>query len=170
MNPNQTDNEDNMTNPFIGLVSSKTLNLFTGQKEELKGKYSLPLATDLQSLNSLVQGNESDILFWINFGRKVAARSQDNARLEFDLGSDELNDKYSAFDSALKSMVDDKTTPERRQRVIDFILGEPKFAELKDALANREIGEIFVDFAEVELKKPSGKRGRQKKESDSDSD
>lgn len=146
------------------------------EKIEREGYYEIPIATNLDQANSIVKGNEQELLFWFNYGRKVQARAQMTQSLKVDLGDD-----HKSFENALKNMVDENTPPERVERVKQFILGEPKFAALREKMeqARKEgFGTIFLDFSKEELKKPTGVRGRQKSvkpgetptETDSDED
>lgn len=165
MNPQQTDNQatdtpEVVTSPLVGKISSAVENPFTGKKQKMTGHYSLPLALNMDDLASLTKGNQDDVLFWFNHGRKMAARAQVAAKLDFDLGNDDLNDLYRSFKNALNNMVDDKTPEPKRKRVIDFILGEDKFADLKTAMDSWKPEDITIDFSSTELRKPSGKRGR----------
>jgi len=122
----------------------------------------------LRKQTQITGGKVEDLLFWFNYGRKVAARAQVNAALGFDLGDEKLNDLFKSFQNAMSNMVTDKTTPEKREKIKNFILDEDKFEPLRSHLADWKPEGVTVDFSSVEIKKPSGQKGRPKKESDSD--
>ena len=146
-------------------------NPFTGKKVEMTGTYQLPIAQNLNEINSMTKGDEQEITFWFNYGRKVAAKNQALAALDFGLETEDLNDLHSQFKNALRNMVDETTPDDRRKVVIDFILGVPKYQKLKTALDELQktgMEPIALDFGgKDELRKPTGVRGRRKKSADS---
>lgn len=161
MNPVQSQEVKNeVAGTYAGKVSTTVVDPFTGKKLKAIGEYSLPQATDSESLDSLSKGDISEVIFWYNFGRKVAARAQVAAKLGFDLGSPELNDLFSSFMGAMDQLVGKDGTQEQRDAFKGFVLAQAKFKPLAEALENYTPGSVNVDFATEELKKPSGKKGR----------
>ena len=141
-------------------VTKKITDPFTNKEIKAKGNYSLPLATSLETLNSLSGGKIEETIFWFNYGRKVAARAQVAAKLDFDLGSDSLNASFKSFTVAMAQILGKDASEERQKLTKDFILSQPQFSALSEALKNYSQGDVNVDFSSEELKKPSGKRGR----------
>lgn len=175
MNPNVDETELNAPEIDGAESETETANIAKGSgnkklmdpfgKETLrKGTFSLPLAVDSSDAYQMCGGNESDVVFWFNFGRKLAARNQMNAALELDLGSKQLNDDYKSFENAMSEIGVTKDTPaEEREQIQKFILKQPKFAGILakwDDIKTNGFGAVHLDFSQVELKKPSGKRGR----------
>jgi len=175
-------------NKFVGRVSKKEDNPFTGTKIVYEGEYALDLASKFEDPEkgydaalAMCGGNLKDLLFWFDHGRKTQARTQATLDLGLEFTSDkedeeenkkevdELDNLYRAFSNALDNMVTKDTPKEKRKRVIDFILGEDKFEPIRNKLNNIQDPEPkFTSFGaneskgEVKLKKPSGIKGRQK--------
>lgn len=183
MNPNVA--EQNVPvdpSKITGMVKRKVKNPFDGTMIVREGSYELPAAygDDIATALALVGNKESEVIFWFNQGRKNQARLQVQQALDFDLGSDDLNELYDSFNDAMDSLLTKDATKEKRERIQNFILSEDKFQILKialDDLKEKGIGGINMVFGspdaegkinegEVELKKPSGIRGRRKKVSD----
>lgn len=110
-----------------------------------------------------VESVQDDLTFWANQGRKNAARQQTNLAIDFDLGSEDLNDLLNAYNNAMKNLNDDKTTEEEYEANKKFVLSGKKFAPLKEVLANIKMDDLVMDFSEIELRKPTGVRGKVKK-------
>jgi len=174
MNPN-IDENDLIQNPAEDSEGIETANNYSGKGNKKvtdpfgkqvvrQGTFSLPLATDSSDAYQLCGGSEEDVVFWFNHGRKLQARMQLNASLDLDLGSKQLNDDYKSFENAMEQIGVTKDTPkEEREQVQAFILKQPKFEGIRAKWAEIQqngFGPVHLDFSEVELKKPSGKRGR----------
>lgn len=166
MNPNavvenEVENDEQESGILVKSLKKSIEDPFSGKKIVAEGEYSLPLASSLEDAEKLVAGNVEDLLFWFNFGRKTAARAQVAAMLSgFDSGDEKINDLYKSFTSAMNSILGEKATPEKRELTKQFILSQDQFSPLKSALENWKPGSVSVDFSQVELKKPSGKKGR----------
>jgi len=192
MNPNVQSTIPEVKDPsrITGAVSKKVDNPFTGDEIVRKGIYDLQAALKIEDAYALVGGNESEVLFWFNHGRRTQAKQQMLGLLDFDLGDEKLNDLFKSFRSAMNNIVTKDTSAERREAIQKFILSEDKFEPIReklDAMKAQGIEDVKVTFStvnpdenEVELRKPTGKKGRQKKvdpnapvtaeTSDSDSD
>lgn len=139
---------------------------FSGKEIERTANYTLPLATDLNSASSIAGGKEEELVFWFNYGRRIAAHNQAIASLAFDMGSDELNQLKSSLDNAMKNLVGKDTSDDDKKRYRDFFLSEKKFAPLRDKLNQIEaegFGDKDIDYSTVTLEHPSFTRGRKKK-------
>ena len=149
---------------YGGKVKKNVKDPFGTDPIERVGKFSLPLATNLPEALEMVKNSADDVVFWFNHGRKLQARMQLNASLDLDLGSKQLNDDYKSFENAMEQIGVTKDTPkEEREQVQAFILKQPKFEGIRAKWAEIQqngFGPVHLDFSEVELKKPSGKRGR----------
>ena len=183
MSPSVT---ETVTDPTLikGVVKRKVKNPFDGTMIVREGTYELPAAhgDDLATALTLVGNKESEVIFWFNQGRKNQARLQVQQALDFDLGSDDLNELFDSFNDAMDSLLTKDASKEKRERIQNFILSEDKFQILKialDDLKEKGIGGINMVFGspdsenkipegETELKKPTGIRGRRKKVSDTD--
>ena len=172
MNPNvdetelispEVEGESETANNYSGKGNKKVTDPF-GKQVVRQGTFSLPLAQNFDEAMQLSKGSEDDLIFWYNHGRKLQARMQLNASLDLDLGSKQLNDDYKSFENAMEQIGVTKDTPEEeRKQVREFILKQPKFAGIRakwDEIENKGFGPVHLDFSDVELKKPSGKRGR----------
>lgn len=186
MNPNVS-TEMTPVDPtkITGKVTKKVKNPFTGKTITREGVYELPAAHgDITSAFALVGNREDEVLFWFNQGRKNQARLQVNQALDFDLGSDELNELFDSFTDAMDALLPKDADEKKRKRVKDFILSEEKFEPLVSALESLEksglesVNILFgspdadgkVSDGETELKKPTGVRGRRKKVSDDETE
>src|SRR5436305_5751921 len=80
MNPQVTETENTSTNErvYTKTVKSKVENPITGKKIEAEGTFTLPLAVTLDDMLAMEKQKESEVAFWYNYGRQVAARSQVN--------------------------------------------------------------------------------------------
>lgn len=187
MNPNSV--EQNVPvdpSKITGVVKRKVKNPFDGTMIVREGSYELPAAhgDDIATALALVGNKESEVIFWFNQGRKNQARLQVQQALDFDLGSDDLNELYDSFNDAMDSLLTKDATKEKRERIQNFILSEDKFQILKialDDLKEKGIGGISMVFGspdadgkvsegEIELKKPTGVRGRRKKVSEDETE
>lgn len=173
---------------WVNKVTTKVENPLDGKEIELTAEYEGPLATDYNSALNIVGGIDSDVWFWFNLARKIQMRYQAAQALEMDLdgeredGKTPLNDLYSSFSAARRNLKVDKNTPEARvKKINDFILSQEEFMPLAEKLAqfkpeNKKIvfglprrdekGNILEGETEVELRKPTGIRGRQRKQKD----
>jgi hypothetical protein len=158
-------NEVDTGKSYSGSGNKKILNPFTGKEETREGSFSLPLYESKEELESAL--SPEDIVFWTNAGRKYQARLQMYAALDATLDNEALNEDYQAFMGAYGNMVNDQTPEERKEVIRQFILSEPKFDALKGALAELKqrggFPPVNIDFGQVELKKPSGVRGKRAK-------
>lgn len=144
---------------YTGKVSTKVTNPFTRKEVKVTADFKLPQAKSGEQALNMVNGSEDDLVFWFNMGRRLVARQIVGQSLGFDLGSDDLNNLYKSFDSAMASMYSEGMSEERVKKIRDFILGEEKFAPLRDKLTSWTPEHQTFDFSQIELKKPSGKRG-----------
>jgi hypothetical protein len=149
-------------------IKRTVTNPFTGKDITRQSVYNLPKATDIQSANAICGHREDELIFWFNYGRSQAARNQVFASLEFDFGDENLNKLYKSFESAVNQMAEKDDSDERREELRQMVLNVKKFTVLREKMAEISkdgLAETVVNFdSEVELKKPSGIRGRQKKE------
>ena len=147
----------------IGKVTKKVEDL-NGKMIEVEGSYILPLATTLNEASAMVKDNESDLLFWFNHGRKIQARAQVAATLGMEFETEELEDRDKQFKNALKNMVEEDTPEADKAEARKFLLSLPKFKDLAETYKTFSPDPKNIDFGQVELKRPSGVRGRRKKE------
>lgn len=183
MNPNVVENTD--PSKFLNTVKSKVKNPFTGKTIVREGMYELPIAHgDIATAYAICGNREDEVIFWFNHGRKTQARLQANQALDFDLGSDELNELFDSFTEAMESILPKDADEAKRKRVKDFILSEDKFQPLVSALETLEksgletVTLVFgspdadgkIKDGETELKKPTGVRGRRKKVSEDEAE
>jgi len=150
---------------YSGKVSTKVIHPVDQVEVKVTGDFKLPLASDLNEALTMVGGNDSDVVFWFNYGRKMQARIQVGQSLGMDLGSDELNELLKSFNTAMGSF-GTNLSDARKNKIKDFILSEEKFAPLRDLMDTWTPEHKSVDFSSVELKKPSGKRGPKSKSED----
>lgn len=162
---------DTMVSPagagvYGGKVKKNVKDPFGTDPIERVGKFSLPLATSLPEALEMVKNSAEDVVFWFNHGRKLQARVYATSKLDFDLGSKEMNDLFDQYNQALESMQSKDDTKERQEQIKQFVLSIPKFKELSAKLDEVRAGgglrEVDINFAETELIKPSGIRGRRK--------
>lgn len=186
MNPNvSTETTPVDPSKITKTVTKKVKNPFTGKTITREGIFELPAAHgDIASAYALCGNREDEVIFWFNQGRLNQARLQMNQALDFDLGSDTLNELFDSFQDAMDALLPKEADEKKRKRVKDFILSEEKFQPLVSALETLEksgLESIAVTFGspdangkinegETELKKPTGVRGRRKKVSDSDTE
>ena len=174
MNPN-VDENDLIQNPAEDSEGIETANNYSGggnkkvtdpfgKEIKRKGTFSLPLAQNFDEAMQLSKGSEDDLIFWYNHGRKLQARIQLNSSLDVDLGSKQLNDDYKSFENAMEQIGVTKDTPkEERDEIQAWVLKQKKFEGIRakwSEIQQNGFGPVHLDFSEVELKKPSGKRGR----------
>ena len=151
---------------YLGKVTTKTKHPITQEDLKVTGDFKLPMATSGSEALNMVGGSEDDLVFWFNFGRKVAARTVVTQSLGLDFGTEELNDLVKSFSAAMSAMSSDGMSEERKKKIKDFILSEDKFAPIREVLSGWTPDHKSVDFSVVELKKPSGKRGPKGKDDD----
>lgn len=178
---------------ITGTVSKKVDNPFTGDEIVRKGIYDLQAAQNIEQAYELVGQDEKEVLFWFNHGRRTQAKQQMLGLLDFDLGDEKLNDLFKSFRNAMNNIVTKDTSAERREAIQKFILSEDKFEPIReklDAMKAQGIEDVKIQFAsptipvedengnpvivngkvqvkvaenEIELRKPTGKKGRAKK-------
>jgi len=151
---------------YGGKVKKNVKDPFGTDPIERVGKFSLPLATNLPEALEMVKNSADDVVFWFNHGRKQQARVYATSKLDFDLGSKEMNDLFDQYNQALESMQSKDDTKERQEQIKMFVLSIPKFkdlsAKLDEVRAGGGLKEVDIDFSQTELVKPSGIRGRRK--------
>lgn len=151
---------------YTGEVSrSGVKNPFTGKEITKKATYKLPVLQDLTEATSQFGMSEREIMYWLNYGLRTAARAQVFASLSgLDLGDEKVNELFKAFNQAMDSMSSPDMSAERKQKIQDFVLSEPKFEPLKEplaALAKDSETPIEYEFKGIsDIKKSSGKKGR----------
>ena len=157
--------EANVVDPgkAVGKVTKKVEDL-NGKMIEVEGTYTLPLATNMNEALSMVKNSEDDFVFWFNHGRKVQARAQVAATLGMEFETEELEDRDKQFKNALKNMVEEDTPDADKAEARKFLLSLPKFKDLAETYKTFSPDPKNIDFGSVELKRPSGVRGRRKKE------
>lgn len=169
---------------YVGKTSKKEDNFFKkGEKIVFVGEYAVPLAykpgddphSALNRATAMVNGKLEDVLFWFDYGRKVAARTQATLGLGLEFTSDkedekeaedeieQLEDLARSFKNAMSNMITESTSEERKNAIMNFILSEEKFAPIRDKMeVIKNPAPKFFDFGSEKLKKPTGVRGRRK--------
>ena len=148
---------------YVGKVTRGGVkNPITGEEITREAEYSLPIIQNLDEAHAIL-GTEQELLYWVNYGRKVAARAQVFAALGgLDLGDPQITDLYKSFTAAMDQLGKDME-PERLKMIRDMVLSEKKYAPLKKSMDEFSPEKLVVDFAQTEIKKSSGKRGAPKK-------
>lgn len=144
-------------------ITRKVENPVTGKENEVTGKGEFTLAKNLNDILALSGGREEVAVFWYNWAKRQAAYRQLTQKIEFDLGSDELNERFAQYTSTMKQLEDKDQNDDEKKAQREFILGQKKFKDLKVALDGYTGDNFTVNFDD-ELKMPTGVRGRQKAE------
>lgn len=156
--------DSNVANPALFTASvSRKIKDVDGKEIERKGKMDLPLAVDQVTALAISDNKEDELVFWFNHGRKLHAAAVVRARLDFTLGSKELDTLYEQYNDAINAQLEEKATAEEREFVTNFVKKIKKFQpmlERLEAMKSSGVEELYVDFRTEKLERPSGVKGR----------
>jgi len=160
-NPAEQEQEDNSALAENTYKVSRTVKDANGERKA-EATYHLPVAKTLEEMNSYAGGLNEEILYWFNFGRKVAARQQVFMALNNQFPDEKINDLNKAFVEARDQMLLGSKDPVKIKRYTDFILGEDQYAPLVAAMKERDENKNNLphfDFSIESIKKPGDKPG-----------
>ena len=170
---------------YVNKTTKTIENPLNGKEIELTVEYELPNGMNYDRALALCNNVDADVWFWFDYGRRIQARYLATQKLGLDLEDENLQDLYTSFKAARRNMIDKNTSEERIQQINNFILGEQKFKPLADKLKEYEEkmksgqgdnirivfgnpkkgvdGKPLEGETELEITKPTGIKGRQKK-------
>lgn len=126
--------------------------------------YHLPIAKTLADADKFSGSDDSELVYWYNLGRKVAARQQVFMALNNQFADEKINELNKAYVEAIDQMLAGSEDPAKRKRYTEYLLGEEQYAPLVAAMKDRETNKSIphFDFGTQEIKKPGDKPGPKK--------